>query len=104
MKAELFNYHCWIDQSDAKALNAAMHKLLVQAEFEILGQIDHHFEPQGYTSLWLLGESHLAIHTYPEHNTCYVELTSCALNKNQIFIDGLGEIFVVSRENEVTKN
>ena len=101
MKAELFNYHCWIDQSGADLLKTAMHDLLLKAEFEILGQVDHHFQPQGYTALWLLGESHLAIHTYPEHNTCYVELTSCAIDKNQIFIDGLGEVFEVSRVNEI---
>jgi len=101
VKAELFNYHCWINESNTDLLKTTINTLLLKAQFEILGQLDHHFQPQGYTALWLLGESHLAIHTYPEHNTCYVELTSCAIDKNQIFITGLGEKFVISRVNEV---
>ena len=100
MKAELFNYHCWINESNTDVLKKSMDSLLLKADFEILGQIDHHFNPQGYTSVWLLGESHLAIHSYPEHNTCYIELTSCAQDKNQLFIDGLNSLHNVSRENE----
>ena len=100
MNAELFNYHCWINESNATTLKKSMTDLLRLADFEVLGQIDHHFIPQGYTSVWLLGESHLAIHSYPEHNTAYIELTSCAQDKNKIFTDGLSSLFTLSRVNE----
>jgi S-adenosylmethionine decarboxylase len=68
-----------------------MQDLLEQCDFEILGFIDHHFQPQGYTCLWLLGESHLAVHTYPEHAKSYIELTSCVEPKNQLFVSLLEE-------------
>ena len=29
------------------------------------------------TALFLLSESHFAIHTFPEENTTYIELSSC---------------------------
>ena len=99
MKAELFNFRCWINESETSLLKKSMHAILVKCDFEILGQIDHQFKPQGYTALWLLGESHLAIHTYPEHNTTYIELTSCACDKNQIFIDEIKKLYQVSQQN-----
>ena len=34
--------------------------------FEILGEVEHVFQPQGYTLLFLLSESHLSLHTFPE--------------------------------------
>ena len=85
MKAELYNFRCWIEGSKAKLLQSKLDDLLDQCDFEKLGFIEHHFSPQGYTCLWLLGESHLAIHTYPEHKKAYIELTSCAQEKNTLF-------------------
>lgn len=52
----------------------------------MLRVIEHHFEPQGYTALWLLGESHLAVHTFPEHGISYLELSSCMMDKYVLFL------------------
>ena len=87
MKPELFNYKVWIDEANPKNLKSFFESTLESCEFEILGFMDHHFQPQGYTCIWLLGESHLAIHTYPEHNKSYIELTSCSSVKNLKFIE-----------------
>ena len=35
------------------------------------------FHPQGVTILFLLTESHASIHTYPEHQACFVDLFTC---------------------------
>jgi len=83
--AELHNYQCWIKESDPQMLKLELDLLLDQCDFEKLGFMEHHFQPQGYTCLWLLGESHLAVHTYPEHNKAYIELTSCVQEKNGLF-------------------
>tara|TARA_B100000809_G_scaffold261149_1_gene309479 strand:- start:76 stop:375 length:300 start_codon:yes stop_codon:yes gene_type:complete len=85
VKAELFNFRCWVDLADSKILKKTFDSILTDVEFEVLGFLEHHFTPQGYTSMWLLGESHLAIHTYPEHKKSYVELTSCSEEKNILF-------------------
>ena len=42
-------------------------------------------EPEGYTALWLLGESHFAIHTFPEEQKTYIELSSCNLEYYEFF-------------------
>lgn len=43
----------------------------------VLDYIDYHFEGSGYTMVVLLSESHASIHTYPEHNACFVDLFTC---------------------------
>ena len=43
----------------------------------IVKELRHDFTPQGCTYLALLSESHLAIHTYPEHDYISVDLYTC---------------------------
>ena len=77
MKAKIDNYITWIDRSDDEALREEIRILLVDAGFTILNFMEHHFEPQGYTAVWLLAESHCALHTFPEEDKSYLELSSC---------------------------
>ena len=37
----------------------------------------HKFSPQGITGVVLLAESHIAIHTWPEHNYVAVDVFTC---------------------------
>lgn len=53
--------------------------------------MEHYFEPQGYTCLWLLSESHFAIHTFPEANKTYIELSSCNRQMYENFLINLSE-------------
>lgn len=63
--------------NDAKTLEKKLLKALKEDDFDILGKVSHNFSPQGYTIAVLLGESHTAIHTYPEHSSLYFNLYSC---------------------------
>ena len=58
-------------------LKTDVEKLIVNSGFTVLKFIDHVFEPQGYTALWLLAESHCALHTFPEEQKAYLEISSC---------------------------
>lgn len=42
-----------------------------------LGVLKHQFEPIGATIIYLLSESHLSAHTYPEHNYIAIDLYCC---------------------------
>lgn len=66
--------------------------MLATSGHTILNFVEHHFEPQGYTALWLLGESHLAIHTFPEHGRSYVELSSCMFPLYRRFVNEFAAI------------
>lgn len=77
MKAQMYNYTSWIKETKPSVLIQYFMKKLNQAGFKVENVIEKHFEPQGYTALILLSESHFAIHTFPEEGQTYIELSSC---------------------------
>jgi S-adenosylmethionine decarboxylase len=77
MKAQMYNYSGWINIIDPKILYNEYKKKLINSGFGIEDIIEKHFKPYGYTALFLLSESHFAIHTFPEENQSYIELSSC---------------------------
>ena len=68
MTAQIWNFHDWVTDVDPKTLFMRFDTMLHNAGFHVLRCVEHHFEPYGYTCLFLLGESHFAIHTFPEEN------------------------------------
>ena len=58
-------------------LKKDVEELIIGSGFTVLKFVDHAFEPQGYTALWLLAESHCALHTFPEEQKAYLEISSC---------------------------
>ncbi len=91
MNWEITNNRGWLTLIDYDELVTLFNKLLSEADFEVLGFMEHHFYPQGYTAIWLLGESHLAVHTFDEDNKTYWELSSCNASKQEVFLQGLKE-------------
>ncbi len=55
----------------------AMRKAIKASGATLLGSVKHIFTNHGCTMLFLLSESHASIHTYPEHNSCFVDLFTC---------------------------
>lgn len=84
MEARIENFSSWITYSTDASHKEEIEALLKRSGFTILNFVEHKFEPQGYTSLWLLAESHCALHTFPEEGQAYVELSSCNI---QMFVD-----------------
>ncbi|MGE4553346.1 MAG: adenosylmethionine decarboxylase [Desulfovibrionaceae bacterium] len=48
-----------------------------EAGCTLIGLQSHRFSPQGVTALALLAESHLSIHTWPEHGFAAVDMFTC---------------------------
>ena len=86
MKAQIYNYSIWLDETNPKLLKDMFSKILKQSGFGVLNISEKHFNPSGYTALFLLSESHLAIHTFPEHKETYLELSSCVKKPFKKFI------------------
>lgn len=89
MKAAIYNYRVWVEEVQPTVLKSSFDELLSESGFTILNFMEHFFEPQGYTAIWLLGESHFALHTFPEENKTYIELSSCNEDMYEIFISKL---------------
>lgn len=47
----------------------------------------HKFDPIGITALFIISESHIGIHTYPEHAFVSIDIYTCTTNnENENFI------------------
>lgn len=52
------------------------------------------FPGDGLTAVFLLSESHASIHTYPEHNACFVDLFTCGHDCSYIKFDQALEAYL----------
>lgn len=86
MKAQTYNFETWVRSTDPEELKS-IKGLLVKAGFGIVGFSEHYYKPQGYSCIYLLSESHLAIHTYPEENCTSIQLSSCVKKPFNSFIN-----------------
>lgn len=77
MEAKMYKHSEWIAETNPFVLRKYYDKKLKDAGFGVITFVEYHFEPHGWTALWLLSESHFAIHTFPEEEKSYVELSSC---------------------------
>lgn len=55
---------------------------LIQNGLQELGRTEYQFENAGFTSVYCLAESHIAIHTWPELNTVTFDVYLCNYSKN----------------------
>ena len=91
MEAKIDNFHTWIHNSDEQSLKKDIEEIVLSAGFTVLNFMEHRFSPQGYTAIWLLAESHCALHTFPEENKSYLEISSCNSDLFVNFIVAINE-------------
>ena len=87
MIAKMNNFNAWISETRPDVLNGIFRKMLIDSGFNLIAEKFHFFEPFGFTALYLLGESHFAIHTFPEENKTYIELSSCVDKPFERFLE-----------------
>src|SRR5205809_5057481 len=63
--------------TQADALRDVCRKAVEEAGLTIVGDRFFQFKPQGVTGTVLLAESHLAIHTWPEHGFVTIDVYVC---------------------------
>lgn len=74
--AEYFECECTYLDSE-QAIREVMLEAASASGATIVGNIFHHFSPQGVTGVVVIAESHLAIHTWPEFRYASVDLFTC---------------------------
>ncbi|MFO0632157.1 MAG: adenosylmethionine decarboxylase [Nannocystaceae bacterium] len=62
---------------DLEAVRAAMHAAVAVARGTLLGECNHRFSPHGVTVVGLLAESHISVHTWPEHGYAAADVFTC---------------------------
>ena len=62
---------------DLKRIEALMNQAAKAARTNIVASVFQPFEPQGVTGVVVVEESHLSIHTWPEHGYAAVDFFTC---------------------------
>lgn len=65
--------------NDSIKLNEMLEFICRYYNFNVMDKVEKIFEPQGCTILYLLSESHLSIHTFPEKNFLSFDLYTCRI-------------------------
>ena len=58
-------------------IRSLMLEAAIRSGATVVGDIFHHFSPQGVTGVVVVAESHLAIHTWPEFGYASVDIFTC---------------------------
>lgn len=67
----------WEDTKNDKLIFNAMIQTCHKCKLTVMGSVKHEFHPYGLTAVVLLGESHMAVHTYPERGQIFVDVFTC---------------------------
>ncbi len=67
---------------DQAALRAALDAAVAAGPFTGLGTLLVPFSPQGVTACAVVGESHIALHTWPEEGRIFVDIASCSTHES----------------------
>lgn len=79
-----------LDNTDQ--IRDVMLKAAIDCGAVVLGSQFHHFNPQGVSGVVVIAESHISIHTWPEHGYAAVDVFTCGTTVNpQIAADVLIE-------------
>ncbi len=71
---------CEIDKSQlnsAGTMRMLLEAAIVECGATVCGYAEKRFEPEGLTMVFLLEESHAAIHTYPERGALFLDIFTC---------------------------
>ena len=63
--------------NNPKELALMFHVAVLASGAYVLGTSSYKFEGNGLTLCYLLSESHASLHSYPEHNSVFVDLFTC---------------------------
>lgn len=82
---DTYSRHCimelWECNKEVLDDRTAVERLMVQAALESGAEVRevafHKFAPQGVSGVVVISESHLAIHTFPEHGYASIDVFTC---------------------------
>ena len=71
-------YDCDVEiLNNSESIQKIMSEAALKANSTIVQQFFHNFKPYGVSGTIVIAESHLNIHTWPEHGYAAVDLFSC---------------------------
>ncbi len=68
--------------NDLDFIREAMLKAAIDCGAVVLGESFHRFSPQGVSGVVVIAESHISIHTWPEHGYAAADVFTCGTSVN----------------------
>ncbi|MEM3383620.1 MAG: adenosylmethionine decarboxylase [Nitrososphaerales archaeon] len=56
-------------------------RVIYESNLKVISSNFYQFEPYGVSAVYLLRESHLSVHTWPEHGYIALDIFTCGSNK-----------------------
>lgn len=63
--------------SRAEELRVVLDRVVAKSGLHVVSSSFHQFEPCGVSAIYLLSESHLSVHTWPEHAYMALDIFTC---------------------------
>ena len=79
--------------NDMALMKEAIHEIVLKTETTLLFENFHHFHPSGITGIACLAESHISVHTWPEHHFAAFDVFMCGKAKPELAIPILKKYF-----------
>ncbi len=78
--------------SRAENLRVILDRIITKSGLNVVSSTFHQFEPYGVTAVYLLRESHISVHTWPEHGYMALDIFTCsnatsAFKTFELFLD-----------------
>ena len=84
--------------NDSEKLQNLLNKICEKYDYPILGVLNHLFTPEGCTIVFLLSESHISIHTFPEKSYLAFDLYTCRSYKDNTEYKKIYEYLILKLE------
>lgn len=84
--------------SDLSGVYAAMEAGAQAAGATVVGSSRHVFVGGGFSLVLLLSESHASIHTYPEVDSCFIDMFTCGTTCDPHKFDAIMQAFLKPRK------
>ncbi len=68
--------------NDIDLIREVMLQAAIDCGAEVLGDSFHRFSPQGVSGVVVIAESHISIHTWPEHGYAAADVFTCGTKVN----------------------
>jgi len=75
--------------TDFAGLKRAMEESVEKTGAHVLHSCSHKFDGEGFTMVILISESHASVHTYPEHDSCFIDIFTCGKKDLEKFDESL---------------
>ncbi|MCS7124152.1 MAG: adenosylmethionine decarboxylase [Candidatus Bathyarchaeota archaeon] len=63
--------------SRVEDLRPILDRVVAKSGLHVISSSFHQFEPHGVSAIYLLSESHLSVHTWPEHGYMALDIFTC---------------------------